>query len=68
MRRFIVFAAVVLTLLSACQPQSCNKCESDLENCQAFVVYLNCLETTGQDECDEWLCAQFPDAVVCEAE
>ena len=65
MKLFIVFTAVLL-ILSSCVDQEKLQLKKDLASCQAYVVYLHCLEENDQAICDEWLCSEYPDAVVCE--
>jgi len=65
MKLFIVFTAVLL-ILSSCVDQEKLQLKKDLASCQVMVVYLTCLDTKEEVECNDWLCGQYPDAVVCE--
>jgi hypothetical protein len=65
MRRFIVFA-VVLLILSSCVDREKVQLQKDLAASQAMVVYLTCLSEHDQVFCNSWLCERYPDAVLCE--
>ena len=62
-KMFIVLTLLAMSLVSCSQEK---KLRSDLAACQGFTVYLLCLNEQSEEFCNQKLCEQFPNAVVCD--